>query len=109
MLTGGSPALPAPIDPNTWNQDFITHYGRIGWDHTIQPDMLNHVNLGYDRWNSINNRAASKPGVNWPAQLGLRNVSGPAFPQFNIGGGFPTIGQPRADDTSAIVADISIL
>ncbi len=107
LLTGGSPALPAPLDPNTWNQDFITHYGRLGWDHTVSPTMLNHVNLGYDRWNSRNYSAAASQGVNWPAQLGIANVSGAAFPQFNIGSGFPSLGQQRADDTISNLADVS--
>jgi hypothetical protein len=107
LLTGGSPAFPAPIDPNTWNQDFITHYGRFGWDHTFGPTVLNHLNLGYDRWNSINNSAAVSAGVNWAAQIGLGNVNGPAFPQFNIGSGFPNIGQARADDTISNLGDVS--
>ncbi len=107
LLTGGSPALPAPLDPNTWNQDFITHYGRFGWDHTFGPSLLNHLNLGFDRWNSINNSAAANQGINWPAQLGIANVSGLPFPQFNIGSGFPSLGQQRADDTISNLADVS--
>ncbi len=107
LLTGGTPALPSPIDPFTWNQDFTTHYGRFGWDHTLSPTLLNHLNLGFDRWNSINNTPAANAGVNWPAQLGIANVNGAAFPQFNIGSGFPNIGQARADDTISNLADIS--
>lgn len=107
LLTGGSPALPAPLDPGTWNQDFITHYGRFGWDHTIGATLLNHVNLGYDRWNSGNYSAAANAGVDWAAQIGLANVNGPAFPQFNIGSGFPSLGQERSDDTISNLADVS--
>ncbi len=107
LLTGGSPALPAPLDPNTWNQDFVTHYGRFGWDHTLSPSLLNHLNLGFDRWNSGNFSAAASAGVNWPTQLGLRNVNGLPFPQFNVGSGFPSLGQQRADDTISNLADVS--
>jgi len=106
LLTGGAPALPAPIDPNSWNQNFITHYGRFGWDHTFGTSLLNHLNLGFDRWNSNNFAVGATGGTNWAAQLGLANVSGPAFPQFNIGNGFPSIGQQRADDTVSNLADI---
>ena len=47
LLTGGFAALPAPLDPNSFDQDFTTHYGRVGWDHTFSPTMLNHLNLGF--------------------------------------------------------------
>jgi hypothetical protein len=90
LLTGGSPAFPAPIDPNTWLQDFVTHYGRLGWDHTLNPSMLNHLNLGFSRFNSNNRTPAAFEGVDWPAKLGIANVNGPAFPQFNINSGFPS-------------------
>ncbi len=107
LLTGGFPALPNPIDPNTWNQDFITHYGRIGWDHIFSGSLLNHMNLGYNRTNSNNNAASVNYGVNWPAKLGLAGVTGPTFPQFNfINTGFPSIGQPRGDDDIGNEADI---
>ncbi len=106
LLTGGVPALPNPIDPNTWFQDFVTHYGRFGWDHTISPTMLNHLNLGFSRWNSANNSGAVN-GTNWGSQIGLANVSGPAFPRFNINGGFTSIGQQRADDTISNEASVA--
>lgn len=107
LLTGGNPILPAPLDPGTWNQDFITHYGRFGWDHTISPSMLNHLNLGFSRFNSNNYSLAATDGVNWPAQLGITNVNGLPFPQFNLNSGFPSLGQQRADDTISNVADVS--
>src|SRR5579875_284780 len=47
----GVPQLPPPLDPGTWSQDFITHYGRFGWDHTFSGSLLNHVTLAFDRWN----------------------------------------------------------
>ena len=28
-----SRTLPDPVDPNQWAQDFITHFGRFGWDY----------------------------------------------------------------------------
>ncbi len=107
LLTGGLPALPSPLDPGTWLQNFVTHYGRFGWDHTISPSMLNHVNLGFSRWNSANNSQAASAGVNWAGQIGLANVSGLAFPQFNINSGFPSLGQQRADDTISNEASVA--
>jgi hypothetical protein len=103
----GVPQLPAPIDPGTWSQDFITHYGRLGWDHTFGPTLLNHVTLAYDRWNSNNFAAGVTTSTNWPAAIGLANVNGPAFPQFNVGSGFPSLGQQRADDTISNLAQVA--
>jgi hypothetical protein len=80
LLTGGTPALPGPIDPNTWNQDFTTHYGRVGWDHTFAGTLLNHLNLGYNRTNSKNNSAAVGTGTNWGQKLGLGNIPARHFP-----------------------------
>jgi hypothetical protein len=107
LLTGGNPILPAPLDPGTWNQDFITHYGRFGWDHTFSPSILNHVNLGFSRFNSNNFSLAATQGVDWPASLGIPNVNGLPFPQFNLNSGFPALGQQRADDTISNVAEVS--
>lgn len=105
LLTGGSPALPSVVDPNTFDQDFVTHYGRIGWDHTFSGSLLNHLTLGFNRTNSRNVSAAVNSGVDWAAQLALAGVSGPTFPQFNINDGFDTIGQARGDDDIANEAE----
>ncbi len=107
LLTGGTPALPPPLDPSTWNQDFVTHYGRVGWDHTLSPTLLNHLNLGFDRWNSSNYSAAASQGTDWPAQLKLTNANGLSFPQFNLNSGFTSLGEARADDTVSNVADVA--
>jgi hypothetical protein len=107
LLTGPLPALPNPVDPNSWLQDFVTHYGRFGWDHTFSPSVLNHLNLGYSRFNSNNRTPAAFEGVDWPAKLGIANVNGPAFPQFNINSGFPSFGEQRADDTISNVGEVS--
>lgn len=106
LLTGGSPVLPGPAEPTAWNQNFITHYGRAGWDRTPGPTAFNHLSLGYNRTNSINKAPAIGLSANWPAQLGLTGVSGPTFPQFNIGNGIVNIGQARGDDGIANEADV---
>ena len=107
LLTGGNPVLPAPLDNATWNQDFITHYGRVGWDHTFGSSLLNHFGAGYNRFNSQNNSAAVGLGTNWGTQLGIGNVSGLPFPQFNVGESYPNFGQQRGDDDIGNVASIA--
>jgi len=49
-----SPSFPQPFNNNGFNQEFTTHYTRAGWDYTFTPTLLNHLNLGYNRTNSIN-------------------------------------------------------
>jgi hypothetical protein len=49
-----SPNFPEPFNSNGFVQTFTTHYTRAGWDYTLTPTLLNHLNLGYNRTNSIN-------------------------------------------------------
>ena len=49
-----SPSFPLPFNNNGYVQDFTTHYVRAGWDYTFTPTLLNHLNLGYNRTNSVN-------------------------------------------------------
>jgi hypothetical protein len=108
LLTGGTPVLPNPIDPNTWNQDFSTHFGRAGWDHTFSGTLLNHFAAGYNRTNSKNNSGAVGLAPDWPGALGIGNVHGTVFPQFVVGESIPNFGQPRGDDdinNTALIAD----
>ena len=50
----GVPDFPEPFNNNGYVQTFTTHYGRGGWDFTIAPNWLNHLNVGYNRTNSVN-------------------------------------------------------
>jgi len=101
----GSRIFPDPVDPNGWNQDFITHYGRVGWDYVFTPTLLNHLNIGYNRTNSINLtpavNQASAGNFSWASKLGLQNVTaalGHQFPNVNVGEGVPRLGTLNNDD-----------
>lgn len=48
------PNLPLPFNSAGYPQTFTTHYSRAGWDYAITPTLLNHLNLGYNRTNSVN-------------------------------------------------------
>ena len=50
----GAVNLPKPFNNSGYLQDFETHYQRIGWDYTISDTLMNHLNLGYNRTNSVN-------------------------------------------------------
>ena len=104
LLTGGTPILPPPLDSATWNQDFTTHYARFGWDHVFGPVLFNHFGAGYNRFNSANNAAAVGLSPNWGNTLGIANVAGVVFPEFNVGESIPNIGQQKGDDDIGNVA-----
>ncbi|MBZ5583116.1 MAG: carboxypeptidase regulatory-like domain-containing protein [Acidobacteriia bacterium] len=70
------------------NQDFFTHYYRLGEDYSISPSLLNHVNLGYNRTNSTNVGAGARFGGNWDQTLGITGVTGGrTFPGIGIAEG----------------------
>jgi hypothetical protein len=78
----GSPELPDPLATGAQFQDFFTHYVRVGWDYSVSPRMLNHLNVGLNRVNSNDRSGAAEMGVDWDQRLGIKNASGPTFPQF---------------------------
>ncbi len=49
-----APNFPEPFNNSGFIQTFTTHYSRAGWDYSFTPTLLNHVNLGYNRTNSVN-------------------------------------------------------
>ncbi|MDQ2842390.1 MAG: TonB-dependent receptor, partial [Acidobacteriota bacterium] len=97
----GTLVLPPPIDSNGWNQSFITHYGRAGWDYIFSPTVVNHVNLGYNRTNSQNHTTGAIEAIsgnfNWNSKLGLPGLAGTEFPLVNMGEGVPGISRANND------------
>ena len=96
-ISGGNPIMPDPVDPNTWKQDFLTHFGRFGWDFSLSPTLLNHLNFGTNRSNSINYAQAIFAGVNWSQQLGIGNAESQNFPQIT-NGNVNNLGNPPQND-----------
>jgi len=73
-----------PVDPNTWKQDFTTHFS--GWVGTIYFPQLSSITLPRsNRSNSKNFAQAIFAGVNWSQQVGIGNVNSLNFPQITIG------------------------
>jgi Carboxypeptidase regulatory-like domain len=92
-ISGGNPYLPDPVDPSTWKQDFLTHFGRFGWDYSFSPALLNHLNFGSNRSNSINYAQAIFSRINWSQQLGIGNAISLNFPQITNSDAFhPVVG-----------------
>ena len=107
----GTPAIPAPLDPNFYKSRF-SHYLRFGWDDTLSPTLLNHLNIGFNRLNDPS-QGISFTGQDWEKTLGISGASGLYFPQFSfngspIVGGYQGFGSGSADiaiPNSLIVAD----
>jgi Carboxypeptidase regulatory-like domain len=76
-----------PVDPSGF-QDFTTHFIRFGWDWIPSASWVNHVNLGYNRTNSVNlgNVFNTNPPTDWNKVFGI-NGAPPSngFPQVAYG------------------------
>jgi len=98
----GQPTLPFPIDSGGDQQDFTTHFGRGGYDHTFSANLLNHFLVGLNRSNSINFASAliAPTKVNYSAQSGIGNINSNAFPIVTWDGldGFDNLGRGEDGD-----------
>ncbi|MGA7159306.1 MAG: carboxypeptidase-like regulatory domain-containing protein [Acidobacteriaceae bacterium] len=74
-----APDFPEPFNNQGYIQTFTTHYARAGWDFTITPTLLNHVNLGYNRTNSVN-LGATLNSTETAASAGLVNDYSTFYP-----------------------------
>jgi hypothetical protein len=100
--TSGTLYLPPPLDSNGWNQEFLTHYGRAGWDYIISPTLLNHLAVGYNRTNSLNYTTpalqARAGNFSWTTKLGITGLDGTQFPIVNVGEGTRALNRGNNDD-----------
>ena len=93
----GTPDFPEPFNNNGYTQEFVTHYSRAGWDYTLSPTLLNHVNLGYNRTNSLNLSTAF-PSTTTASSVGIANEYSNFYPIINFTGpdNFSSLGQQQA-------------
>ncbi len=87
-----------PIDTQN-AQDFTTHYFRVGYDFVISPTLLNHLNVGYNRTNSVNFGPGARGNKAFPALLGIGNVAGNTFPNFSFDKNISEFGSSTNNDT----------
>lgn len=101
-LINGFYNLPPPLNSAGWEQNFLTHYGRAGWDYIVSPTIWNHLALGYNRTNSQNYSDGALQGinqnVNWNAKFGITGISGVNFPIVNMGEGVPQLSASNNDN-----------
>jgi len=81
----GADSFAEPFNNGSYNQDFQTHYARAGWDYTITPTLLNHLNLGYNRTNSIN-LATTLNSKRTASAAGIANEYSTFYPIVNFTG-----------------------
>ncbi|MBV9927348.1 MAG: TonB-dependent receptor [Acidobacteria bacterium] len=99
---GRFPRFPLPfIAQDVWSQEFKSYFARIQHDYTFSPNLLNHFNLGFNRFD-VRNRNTSE-GFN-TSSLGLpanasQNI---AFPRV----GFPGYGDPISSNDPRAYQDI---
>ena len=92
----GFPRFPAPfVAQGVWDQAFRSYYARLQHDYTLTSNLLNHINIGFNR-TSVQNFNFGR-GVGKATALGLPVGSTQDLGQPLIG--FPGYGDPvRSDD-----------
>lgn len=58
--------------------------GRLAYDWTIRPTVLNHAAIGYNRFGNLNQSVYIDQG--WPEKIGVQNVPGTHFPPLIFAG-----------------------
>jgi hypothetical protein len=89
-FAGGAPRFPQPfIAFGVWQQFFKSDFARLQHDYTFGPRLLNHFNLGFNRFDVANHNTTE--GFN-TASLGfpLNATQNKAFPEID----FPGYGNP---------------
>jgi Carboxypeptidase regulatory-like domain len=70
-----------PLLTSATNQKI--HYVRLAYDFVISPNLLNHLNFGFNRRFRQEDSGLGGYGGNWPTKLGLKGVGDVVFPVFN--------------------------
>ena len=82
---GGRWGVPPGLPTNVYQlQKTPGSLGRVAYDTTITPTLLNHFAIGYNRFG--NNNESVYVDQDWPSKLGLQNVPGTHFPVLTFGG-----------------------
>jgi Carboxypeptidase regulatory-like domain len=89
-VAGGAPRFPDPfIAFGRWNQFFKSQFYRVQHDYTFGPNLLNHFNAGFNRYDVANRNTTegfSSQSLGFPAGA----TQDKAFPEID----FPGYGDP---------------
>ena len=89
--------LLAGSDPLTQlrRQDFRTRYHRASYDYTLRPNLINHLNLAFNRTTSVNGSVTV--GDHFVSKSGLKGVADTHTPTQNLPG-YITLGNAEFND-----------
>ena len=90
--------LPDPVDPNQWNQNFVTHLFRFGLTSTINAHIVNQYLMGLNRTNAKNFNASAGGTTNYSQLLGISNFNSTAFPNTTVGESIPVLSNGNNND-----------
>jgi hypothetical protein len=89
-IAGGSPRFPDPfIAFGRWSQFFKSQFYRLQHDYTFGPSLLNHLNVGFNRYDVANRNTTegfASQSLGFPAGA----TQNKAFPEID----FPGYGDP---------------
>ena len=90
--------LPDPVDPNQWNQNFVTHLFRFGLTSSLNAHMVNQFLMGLNRTNAKNFSVSAGGTTNYSQLLGISNFNSPSFPITTVGESIPTLNSGNFGD-----------
>lgn len=90
--------LPDPVDPNQWNQNFVTHLFRLGLTSSVNVHIVNQFFAGYNRTNAKNFSVSAQGNINYAQQLGIGNINAVAFPVTAVGESIPVLNSGNNGD-----------
>ncbi len=90
--------LPDPVDPNQWNQNFVTHLLRFGLTSSLSARMVNQFSMGLNRTNAKNFSVSAGGTTNYSQALGISNFNSPSFPITAVGESIPTLNSGNYGD-----------
>jgi hypothetical protein len=90
--------LPDPVDPNQWNQNFVTHLFRFGLTTSVNVHVVNQFLMGLNRTNAKNFSVSAQGNINYAQQLGISNINAVAFPITTVGESIPVLNSGNNGD-----------
>ncbi len=94
-IVGAANPYPPPMDESGPGLTNIPEF-RLGYDLVIAPNIVNHIQYGYNRYVSVGELLDNIPG-GWPAKLGYTGGGYGEFPILNFDSIYPQSGGGGGD------------
>ena len=89
-VVGAANPYPPPLDESGPGLTHIPEF-RLGYDLIVAPNIVNHIQYGYNRYVSIGELLDNIPG-GWPAKIGYKGGGYGEFPILNFDSVYPQSG-----------------